>query len=221
MTPHIIWKGCSRKPYEPSDKPLPPEAVKLEVPQNDFWIRALFMAAPLFLPVIASLYLKSYITGHTLIDKQWIAIGLLTALALSIVHEWATLSSISPDCHSLHRHPPHSIYGIHDLQFPYQPEKRYHFFATPCPFRHHPLDGILILSHHPKRTCIFLLGTCHYGSHITMPRLSSCILYMETRPQTRFHTNDKSRNLLVSKNFTTLVHEFNTSAMKLSFSNSF
>ena len=88
MTPHIIWKGCSRKPYEPSDKPLPPEAVKLEVPQNDFWIRALFMAAPLFLPVIASLYLKSYITGHTLIDKQWIAIGLLTALALSIVHEW-------------------------------------------------------------------------------------------------------------------------------------
>ena len=88
MTPHIIWKGCSRKPYEPSDKPLPPEAVKLEVPQNDFWIRALFMAAPLFLPVIDSLYLKSYITGHTLIDKQWIAIGLLTALALSIVHEW-------------------------------------------------------------------------------------------------------------------------------------
>ena len=88
MTPHIIWKGCSRKPYEPSDKPLPPEAIKLEVPQNDFWIRALFMAAPLFLPVIASLYLKSYITGHTLIDKQWIAIGLLTALALSIVHEW-------------------------------------------------------------------------------------------------------------------------------------
>ena len=88
MTPHIIWKGCSRKPYEPSDKPLPPEAVKLEVPQNDFWIRALFMAAPLFLPVIASLYLKSYITGHTLIDKQWIAIGLLTALTLSIVHEW-------------------------------------------------------------------------------------------------------------------------------------
>ena len=88
MTPHIIWKGCSRKPYEPSDKPLPPEAVNLEVPQNDFWIRALFMAAPLFLPVIASLYLKSYITGHTLIDKQWIAIGLLTALALSIVHEW-------------------------------------------------------------------------------------------------------------------------------------
>jgi len=88
MTPHIIWKGCSRKPYEPSDKPLPPEAVKLEVPQNDFWIRALFMAAPLFLPVIASLYLKSYITRHTLIDKQWIAIGLLTALALSIVHEW-------------------------------------------------------------------------------------------------------------------------------------
>ena len=88
MTPHIIWKGCSRKPYEPSDKPLSPEAVKLEVPQNDFWIRTLFMAAPLFLPVIASLYLKSYITGHTLIDKQWIAIGLLTALALSIVHEW-------------------------------------------------------------------------------------------------------------------------------------
>ena len=88
MTPHIIWKGCSRKPYEPSDKPLPPEAIKLEVPQNDFWIRALFMAAPLFLSVIASLYLKSYITGHTLIDKQWIAIGLLTALALSIVHEW-------------------------------------------------------------------------------------------------------------------------------------
>ena len=36
---------------------------------------------------------------------------------------------------------------------------------------------------------------------------------METRPQTRFHTNDKSRNLLVSKNFTTLVHEFNTSAI--------
>ena len=86
--PHVIWKGCSHKPYEAPDEPLPPEATKLEIPQNRFWIRALFIATPLILPVIASLYLKSYIAGQSVTNKLWIAIGLLTALALSIVHEW-------------------------------------------------------------------------------------------------------------------------------------
>ena len=88
MMPRIIWKGCSRKPYEAPDEPLPPEAIKVEIPRNHFWMRALFMAAPLFLPVVASLYLKSHIAGYALIDKRWIALGLLGALLLSIVHEW-------------------------------------------------------------------------------------------------------------------------------------
>ena len=85
--PRIIWKGCSRKPYEAPDEPLPPEAIKVEIPRNHFWMRALFMAAPLFLPVVASLYLKSHIAGYALIDKRWIALGLLGALLLSIVHD--------------------------------------------------------------------------------------------------------------------------------------
>ncbi|ADY37126.1 hypothetical protein Bacsa_2590 [Phocaeicola salanitronis DSM 18170] len=85
IMPRIIWKGCSRKPYEAPDEPLPPEAIKVEIPRNHFWMRALFMAAPLYLPVVASLYLKSHIAGYALIDKRWIALGLLGALLLSNV----------------------------------------------------------------------------------------------------------------------------------------
>lgn len=88
IMPRIVWKGCSHKPYKAPDEPLPPEAVKLEIPQDNFWMRAIFIASPLFLPVIASLYLKNYIAGYAVTNKLWIAIGLLTALSLSIVHEW-------------------------------------------------------------------------------------------------------------------------------------
>ena len=179
--PHVIWKGCSHKPYEAPDEPLPPEATKLRIPQNRFWTRALFIATPLILPVIASLYLKSYIAGHLVTDKLWIAIGLLTALALSIVHEWLHCLPYPRTATAYIGHPFHTIYGIHDLQFPYQQEKRYYFFTTPLYFRHHPMDCISDLPHLSKGIRIFLLGACYHGSHIAMSRLSSCVLYMETR----------------------------------------
>lgn len=86
--PQIIWKGFSRKPFHAPDEPLPTRAVKLEIPRRHFWIRALLLSSPLYLPIIASLYLKSYATGITFIDKPWVAIGLLSALFLSPVHEW-------------------------------------------------------------------------------------------------------------------------------------
>lgn len=86
--PQIIWKGFSRKPFYAPDEPLPTRAVKLELPRRHFWIHALLLSSPLYLPIIASLYLKSYATGITFIDKPWVAIGLLSALFLSPVHEW-------------------------------------------------------------------------------------------------------------------------------------
>lgn len=66
--PQIIWKGFSRKPFHAPDEPLPTRAVKLEIPRRHFWIRALLLSSPLYLPIIASLYLKSYATGITFID---------------------------------------------------------------------------------------------------------------------------------------------------------
>ena len=195
--PRIIWKGCSRKPYEAPDEPLLPEAIKVEIPRNHFWMRALFMAAPLFLPVVASLYLKSHIAGYALIDKRWIALGLLGALLLSIVHEWLHCLPYPPYGFRLHRHSSRTVYGIHDLQLSYQPQKRYDFFIASCPFRGHPMDCISVLPRHSKGVRVFLLGTCHYGSYIPLPGLSSCVLYMEMRSGARFRPDYKSWDLLV------------------------
>ena len=70
IIPRIIWKGCSYKPYKAPDEPLPPEVVKLEIPQDNFWMRAIFIASPLFLPVIASLYLKNHRLTDRFISKH-------------------------------------------------------------------------------------------------------------------------------------------------------
>lgn len=48
----------------------------------------MLLAAPFYVPVVVSLYLKNHFLHCNIIDKGWLAIGLVIALLLGIVHEW-------------------------------------------------------------------------------------------------------------------------------------
>lgn len=86
--PKIIWKGCSSAPYTPALQELPPDAQKIQIPVQYYWLRAMLLAAPFYVPVVLSLYLKNHFLHCNIIDKGWLAMGLVIALLLGIVHEW-------------------------------------------------------------------------------------------------------------------------------------
>lgn len=83
----IIWKGFTEHSVPAPRQPLPPDAYPLLIPQQHYWLKAILLAAPVYLPVLASLYLKSYLLHTDMRDKLWIVIGMALALLLSVVHE--------------------------------------------------------------------------------------------------------------------------------------
>lgn len=109
----------------------------------------------------------------------------------------AALPSISSHGHGIYRDPPNSLHGIHDLPFSHQPKERHDFLPAPSHFRHCPMARVSMLSRHPVRTCLVLLGTCRHGSHVAMSRLSARILCVEKHSQARLYPGNKPRDFLV------------------------
>ena len=50
-------------------------------------MKAILLAAPVYLPILASLYLKNYLLQTDLRDKPWIVAGMALALLLGPLHE--------------------------------------------------------------------------------------------------------------------------------------
>ena len=83
----IIWKGFTKHIVQAPHFPLPAGARPLMLPVKHFWLKAIFLAAPVFLPVLGSLYLKNYLLQTDMRDKPWIIAGMFLALLLGVVHE--------------------------------------------------------------------------------------------------------------------------------------
>ena len=83
----IIWKGFTKHIVPAPHFPLPANARPLILPARHFWLKAILLAAPVFLPVLGSLYLKNYLLQTDMRDKPWILAGMLLALLLGVLHE--------------------------------------------------------------------------------------------------------------------------------------
>ena len=83
----IIWKGFTKHPVLAPRQPLPVGTCPLVVPQRHYWLKAILLASPVYLPVLGSLYLKNYLLQTDVRDRIWILAGMLLALLLGIVHE--------------------------------------------------------------------------------------------------------------------------------------
>lgn len=83
----IIWKGFTKRIVPAPHFPLPTDAHPLILPVKRFWLKAILLAAPVFLPVLGSLYLKNYLQQTDMRDKPWILAGMLLALLLGVLHE--------------------------------------------------------------------------------------------------------------------------------------
>ena len=84
----IIWKGFTEHVIRAPRRPLPPDARPLIVPRQHFWLKAILLAAPVYLPVLASLYLKNSFLQTDMRDKPWIVAGMALALLLGPLHEY-------------------------------------------------------------------------------------------------------------------------------------
>lgn len=84
----IIWKGFTRQIVPAPHRPLPPDARPLLIPRQHYWLKAILLAAPVYLPVLASLYLKNSLLQTDLRDRPWIAAGMVLALLLGPLHEY-------------------------------------------------------------------------------------------------------------------------------------
>ena len=155
------------------------------------------MAAPLFLPVVASLYLKSHIAGYALIDKRWIALGLLGALLLSIVHEWLHCLPYPRTASAYIGILPARFMAYMTCNYPISRRNDMISSLLPALLGVIPWIVFLFCPATQKGVRVFLLGTCHYGSYIPLPGLSSCVLYMEMRSGARFRPDYKPWDLLV------------------------
>lgn len=65
----IIWKGFTEHVIRAPRRPLPPDARPLIVPRQHYWLKAILLAAPVYLPVLASLYLKNSFLQTDMRDK--------------------------------------------------------------------------------------------------------------------------------------------------------
>lgn len=83
----IIWKGFTEHVIRAPRRPLPPDAHPLLIPRRHYWLKAILLAAPVYLPILASLYLKNYLLQTDLRDKPWIVAGMALALLLGPLHE--------------------------------------------------------------------------------------------------------------------------------------
>ena len=84
----IIWKGFTEHVIRAPRRPLPPDARPLIVPRRHYWLKAILLAAPVYLPVLASLYLKNSFLQTDMRDKPWIVAGMALALLLGPLHEY-------------------------------------------------------------------------------------------------------------------------------------
>lgn len=84
----IIWKGFTEHVIRAPRRPLPPDARPLIVPRQHFWLKAILLAAPVYLPVLASLYLKNSFLQTDMRDKPWTVAGMALALLLGPLHEY-------------------------------------------------------------------------------------------------------------------------------------
>lgn len=89
--PKIKWVGLiSEKDVEIyQNRPLPDNAQKMKMPQSiaKMMICALPFAVPAFITIFLSMFLKTYLAKTVVIDKWFVLIGLVAAMALLFVHE--------------------------------------------------------------------------------------------------------------------------------------
>ena len=83
----IIWKGFTEHVVPAPRRPLQPDARPLLIPRRHYWPKAILLAAPVYLPVLTSLYLKNSLLQTDLRDKPWIVAGMVLALLLGPLHE--------------------------------------------------------------------------------------------------------------------------------------
>ena len=83
----IIWQGFTHHIIPAPRQPLPSDARPLIVPRRHYWLKAILLAAPVWLPVLASLYLKNSLLQTDLRDRPWIMAGMALALLLGPLHE--------------------------------------------------------------------------------------------------------------------------------------
>ena len=86
----IIWKGFTEHVIRAPHRPLPPDARPLIVPRRHYWLKAILLAVPVWLPVLASLYLKNSLLQTDLRDRPWIVAGMALAMLLGPLHECLT-----------------------------------------------------------------------------------------------------------------------------------
>ena len=100
----IIWKGFTEHVIRAPRRPLPPDAHPLIVPRRHYWLKAILLAAPVWLPVLASLYyLKNSLLQTDMRDKPWIVAGMALALLLGPLHEWFACLGLFAKRDSAHR----------------------------------------------------------------------------------------------------------------------
>ena len=83
----IIWQGFTRRIIPAPCQPLPTDARPLIVPRRHFWLKAILLAAPVYLPVLVSLYLKNEFLQTDMRNKPWILADMALALLLGPLHE--------------------------------------------------------------------------------------------------------------------------------------
>ena len=143
----ILWKGFTRRVVPAPRRPLQPDARPLLIPRRHYWPKAILLAAPVYLPVLTSLYLKNSLLQTDLRDKPWIVAGMVLALLLGPLHE--CLHARSP-------HPPGAL--LRDVPAAHA--------ALP-----HTLDGLPALSGRGQGSGVAVLGMRHHVRRSACSRL--------------------------------------------------
>lgn len=179
----IIWKGFTEHSVPAPRQPLPPDAHPLLVPRQHYWLKAILLAAPVYLPVLASLYLKSYLLHTDMRDKLWIVIGMALTLLLGVVHEclhaWVYPRNATAHIGVLYKR----FLVLYGLRSAYPPKPLFRHVPATHAALYHPLDYLPALPSRCQNIGFIMLGMRHHVCRGAVSRLYERLVRMATSAQ--------------------------------------
>ena len=156
----IIWKGFTEHVIRAPRRPLPPDARPLIVPRRHYWLKAILLAAPVYLPVLASLYLKNSFLQTDMRDKPWIVAGRILARLC-----------LSQDGHGAHRRALQTVSFLYGLRSTHRPWKVFRDVSAADAALYPSLDGLPALPGRCQGSGFVVLGMRHHECRGACSRL--------------------------------------------------
>lgn len=167
----IIWKGFTEHVIRAPRRPLPPDARPLIVPRRHYWLKAILLAAPVYLPVLASLYLKNSFLQTDMRDKPWIVAGMALALLLGPLHEYLH-ACVYPKMATAHIGVLYKrFFFLYGLRSTHQPEKVFRDVSAADAALYPSLDYLPALPGRCQGSGFVVLGMRHHECRRACSRL--------------------------------------------------